>query len=294
MKKALLFIAGITLCILGIWIFRGQLFTGVQKATYEIPRQIRYGFTLSNKSDQLLEKTEFWTYAPVKQTATQQCEHIEASQPYELVEDELGNQILHFTFENFPPYASRVLTIKADLMMSGSANPIKNVGEQRFLKPEKFVESTQPSIVNAAQPLKMKEPSKTAERTFNFVSENISYAGYIQNERGALYALTHKKGDCTEYMYLFVALCRANTIPSRGIGGYICAQNMVLAPEAYHNWAEFYEKDVWKIADPQNKVFQTNSADYVAMRIIKESTDNDDWNFDRFRVKGEGLQVKMN
>ena len=112
-------------------------------------------------------------------------------------------------------------------------------------------------------------------------------------DRGALYALKYKKGDCTEYMHLFAALCRVNNIPARGIGGYICRGNCILKPSGYHNWAEFYDAGTWYSVDPQNKVFMKNSSDYIAMRIIGDTTGNPMGTYHRFRFKGEGLAVRM-
>ena len=117
--------------------------------------------------------------------------------------------------------------------------------------------------------------------------------GYSARDRGALYALREKKGDCTEFMYLFVALCRRAQIPARGLGGYVCPKNMILRPTDYHNWAEFYADGRWYIADPYRKVFMPQTLEYVATRIIGV-TDSPLGDFARFRFKGEGLKVEMN
>ena len=44
----------------------------------------------------------------------------------------------------------------------------------------------------------------------------------------ARHALETHAGDCTEYMALFVALCRRSGIPARGLGGYVCEKDKVL------------------------------------------------------------------
>ena len=95
-------------------------------------------------------------------------------------------------------------------------------------------------------------------------------------------------------MYLFVALCRANGMAARGIGGYVCSENTVLKPNDYHNWAEFYQDGAWRIADPQKKVFAQNQSDYIGMRVIGKSQKNPIGKFHRFRFEGKGLKVKMN
>jgi len=134
---------------------------------------------------------------------------------------------------------------------------------------------------------------KTAENIFNWVANNVKYSGYLSNDRGALYALSHKKGDCTEYMYLFTALCRASKIPARCIGGYICRKNSVLRPNGYHNWSEFYQDSTWRVVDPQNKNFMKDPSHYIAMKVFGSSSESSMGGYHRFRFKGDGLKVRM-
>jgi transglutaminase-like putative cysteine protease len=299
MKKAMIFTVSLCLCLVIIWtvkvhINQHKAASGFSPSEYTIPRQIQYLFTVQNTSKHLLKKAEFWTYAPVQQTAVQHCSKIESAHAYEVIIDDLGNQILHFTFDEFPPYATRIITVKAKLFLSKKANPVAVSNRRLFLKPEKFIESDDPQLCRLARELKTSTPLKTAERIFRWVVDNVQYAGYLINDRGALYALRNRKGDCTEFMYLFAALCRANNIPARCIGGYICKKNRILKPANYHNWAEFYLDGAWRISDPQNKIFMKDPSDYIAMRLIKGSINLPAQQFNRYRVKGEGLKVKMN
>jgi transglutaminase-like putative cysteine protease len=106
--------------------------------------------------------------------------------------------------------------------------------------------------------------------------------------------LKNRTGDCTEFMDLFAALSRANGIPARRIGGYVCRESGVVGPDDYHNWAEFYDGAAWRIADPQRKVFMEGPSRYVAIEIIAESPKNPMGTYHRVRVSGDGLKVKMN
>ncbi len=263
-------------------------------AGYTIAKNILYSYTLQNKTNRVIEKAELWAHAPVKQTASQRCQDLTANYPFQLIPDKDGNQVLYFTFENLAPYASRIITIKANLLVSRSANRIAAEPEASDLQPEKHIESDHPAIRRAAAKLQESDAIKTINAVFRWVASHVRYSGYAAQDRGALYALEHKKGDCTEYMDLFVALCRANGLPARRIGGYISPENAVLKARDYHNWGEFYVNGTWQIADPQNNVLMQNQDDYIAMRIIRASGDNPMGTYNRFRVKGEGLKVKMN
>jgi hypothetical protein len=265
---------------------------GAVESQYKIPRTVRYRFTLKNTGNRLLDKAEFWTYAPVKQTATQQVMRIDASHAHEILTDSLGNQVLHFVLANIPPYASKLVTITVELMLAQGVNSIQENQMQWFLAEEPFVEISHPEIQRLANRLKTTDDLRTSRRIFNWVARHIQYAGYIRDNRGALYALQQQRGDCTEYMYLFIALARVNGIAARGLGGYVYADDAILKPDDYHNWAEFYWADKWQLADPQNKVFMEKQSNYIAMRVISERSEIASSH--RFWYSGEGLSVRMN
>ena len=296
-KKKILYLTGISLCIVLSWmIFKKyrDVPLNLSEPDYSIARQIKYGFTLQNTTNRLLKHAEFWTYAPVKQTSTQRCMHLEASHPFQLILDDWGNQILHFTFKNLPPYAHRVVTIKADLMLANMPNPVQDNNLDDYLSVEKYIEAGNPLIKAQALTLKAQSPIQTSENIYQWVANHVTYSGFSGKDRGALYAFKSRKGDCTEFMYLFVALCRANQIPARCMGGYICRQNEILKPGGYHNWAEIYENGTWQPVDPQKRVFKENPSQFIAMRIFGDTVGNPMEDYHRFRFEGEGLKVLMN
>jgi len=261
-------------------------------ADYPVTRDIQYGFTLKNTTNHLLKEVEFWTYAPVRQTSTQRCLKLEVSQPYRLVVDDLENQVLYFRFENLAPYAAKSILIRARLQLSDTPDPVPLVYVRQFLQPEKNIESDHPEIRQFARKFMSSTPGQTAEKTYRWVAGNIRYAGYTKDSMGALYALRNRLGDCTEYMTLFAALCRANNIPARGLGGYGMKVNGVFDPGTYRNWAEFYDGGVWNVSDPQRQIFMKESSHYVAMQIIGVSSKNPMGESNRFRFQGEGIEVK--
>lgn len=298
MKRVLICALAIVLLSGMIWIFQAKLGSfsnpGQNLTHYSIPKQIHFSFTLQNTTNRIIKRAEFWTYAPVKQTATQKCVQIRSSHSYQLLTDDVGNQLLRFTFNSLPPYATKIISIKTDLLLSNDTYPLPENELHRYLGPEKYIESDDADLKHLAQKLKASDRLKTAQNIYRWVADNIRYAGYVKNARGARYALTHKKGDCTEFTNLFVALCRADRIPARGIGGYVLKGSGVVKPARYHNWAEFYDDGVWNTVDPQNSVFMQGHTDYVSMRIISASADTSLPIFSRFGFKGDGLKVSMN
>ncbi len=293
--KAKIIVSALSFClIIGLVAVSSFLKSRLPQPTYPFSRHVRYAYTLQNNTNRVVKDVEFRTYAPVKQTATQLCVHLKSSHPYQLLADEFANQILHFTFDLFPPYATKIVTIETDLLLADQANQMAVDNLAIFLRAEKYLESEAPAVSRLAGKLKVSKPLQTAENIFRWVVDNVRYTGYSRDARGARYALLHKEGDCTEFMYLFAALCRANNIPARCVGGYVYGESTILHPGDYHNWAEFYVDGVWRIADPQKKIIMKNQSSYIAMRIIAAVADGSMVQFKRFRFKGSGLQVKMN
>ncbi|MBN1903885.1 MAG: transglutaminase domain-containing protein [Deltaproteobacteria bacterium] len=264
-------------------------------SSYTIPRNIRMSFTIKNPTGELIKDTEFWTYAPVNKTSTQEVININSSHEYRLENDAMGDQIMFFNFPTIPPFTVKIIDIDVTLMLSESPQKISIDNQDNYLKPEKYCESDDPSIISLAESLKTKNAFESATNIYKWVSGNIAYSGYIKNMRGALYALENRKGDCTEYACLFTAFCRANHIASRTVGGFICNKDSILKPGEYHNWAEFYDDGYWKLSDTQKKVFVKNQADYIVFKILGESEHNIFKNENGlFGCSSEGVEVKMN
>jgi hypothetical protein len=294
MKKAktaaTIFCIALVMAALGGLVFRSP----TQMRGHLVPRHIQYGFTLENTSNRAVQNAELWAYAPVEQTATQRCERISPSHPSSVVRDTVGNRIIRFIFDLIPPYATKIVNIEAHLLLSETPNPSSLDDPRPFLRAEPYCEANDPAIRGLARALEATKPLKTVENIFKWVNANIRYSGYVRNARGALFALREKNGDCTEFMYLFVALCRADKIPARCMSGYLCKEDGQPKPNAFHNWAEFYLGGSWWISDPQNGVFMKDSSHYIAMRIINGHGDPAGPHFDRFQVKGQGLKGRMN
>lgn len=263
----------------------------VVTSSYPIERNIRYSYQLKNVSGEFLKEAEFWTYAPVKQTSSQQTLEIHSTAAYKLDSDEQGNQRLLYTVNNIPPYGTRTITINVKLAMSDNPNNLPSSDIRAFLTSEQYVEINSPVIKELSQKLASEKNKDTVESSYTWITQNLVDEGYVQNDRGALYAITNKKGDCTEYMYLLTALNRSNGIPSRGVSGFVVREDAVLQPHDYHNWALVLVDGLWQLVDPHKEVFMANSADYIAMRLLGGGNSNSS---QKLFGGGKGLEVVMN
>ncbi len=292
MKKTLPIFSYAALCMA---VLAMLLAPGLESSGSDFPtvRQIRYSFSVRNTTNRVLRHIDFWTYAPVPRNSIQRCLNLEVSYPCRSLMDSIGNQILHFSLVDLPPYGTRVLSINARVSFSDQSVPIPLEGLRPYMEPEEYIESDNPDIRRVAADLTDTSIPGTAERIFRWVSEHIQSYEFSGMDRGALFAYRNRRGDCSEATQLFVALCRAAGIPARGVGGYVHSKGVILDPDAYHHWAEFYADGAWHVADPQRKVFCEEQHRYCAMRIIGRTTGNPLGNHHRFRFVGDGLEVLM-
>lgn len=257
-----------------------------------IPRQIRLNLVIENPTNRTLVNQIVWLYAPVKRTATQQLEKLDINLPYQLTEDVLGNQIIKLQFDQFPPYGTKLVSIRADLLMSASPSPSQLKRSDLFLDEERYVEAGDPVIQSTAALVRTPQAVDTVGSIYQWVKSNMHYAGYMADDLGARYAVLNKRGDCTEYAYLVTALARANRIAARTLGGYVMDRNGTPRADEYHNWAEAYVGGTWQLLDAQKENFQIKAEQYVAMRIISSAVTNALGTSHRFRVQGE-VTVRM-
>jgi len=268
------------------------LFLSLAQPAAAAVRLVRYGFTVRNLSPRPLSRGVLWVRGPVAETSYQKCLGLDASREFELLHDEAGNQAMRFVFTALPPYAVRIVRVEArvDMRPEGKDIPVE---AGAFLGPEEFVETGAPAIVEAAARFSNGDPLARAGNIFQWVAAGVGYSGFSGEERGALFALENRSGDCSEFRDLFVALARATGIPARRVSGYVVPNDMIPKPGNWHDWAEFRHQGRWEIADPQQKVFMKRPQDYLAFRIFAGKP-SEIPPFARFRAEGEGLRARMN
>jgi transglutaminase-like putative cysteine protease len=278
----------------GVGIFTILYFLWQGQAEYSERRTFQYSFNIQNTGNELLKDAEFFVYSPVQRTANQSLLNLDTTHPYELLTDALGNRILRFRLDYIAPYETRIVRIRAELGISESSNKVPDIDPRQFLAPEKYIEINEPALIAVANRLKRDSSLETARSIYEWVSGYLEYKEYVEEDKGALYALDSKQGDCTEYMYLFNALARINGIPVRSMGGYVYPENATFKSRDYHNWSEAFIDGKWRIVDPQKKSFLENQSHYIAMRIITEESHPLLGNSHRFAYSDKALAVKMN
>lgn len=253
-------------------------------------RRLRFTITFSNPTNRKLDKQQFWCYLPANATYTQRLIGVEVSMAHQITSDVFGHSILELTFDEFPAFSQKIVSVTTEVEYKTKATTQQPLDFKAWLMPERFIESDDVNIKSLASTLRKSTKRDTAYAIFEWVRDNINYAGYIPEDLGAVQALQHRRGDCTEYADLVVALARACGLASRMIGGYVAEHDMAPRPQDYHNWAEIYLDDSWRLVDSQKGNWLESISQYIVFRIYRDAPTNLVEHAHRYRLKGD-LQV---
>lgn len=256
--------------------------------SYELQRTIRYSFLVTNDTAEHIESASFRVFAPVRRNSYQETGQITANQPFETHTDESGNQSLQFTLNNLAPHASWVINITAEIRLASAPQPY-DIGPETYLTAEPNIEVDAPELRELAA--RLAPDDNYVRRVTTWLHKNVADIGYVAEDRGARYAVTERKGDCTEFASAFVALARAGEIPSRMIGGFTVENSGKLRSENYHNWAEFRQGSGWALADAQNNIVDGGYGTYIAFHNFDRRSRLD--NIHRFLSYDQRLSVQM-
>ena len=111
---------------------------------------------------------------------------------------------------------------------------------KRYTEAEDLIQSDNLEICAKARNLTDSIPNVHDKifRIYDFVTSHVHFSNQ-EEERGALWALENESGDCSEYSYLFTALCRAIGVPAKAQAGF-AFQSTGRNIEDGHMWAEYY------------------------------------------------------
>jgi len=202
-----------------------------------------------------------------------------------------GNRIAHLSGA-VPPSGSIPVTIRfkvrrveesADLAQAQAKIPEPTGGAfAGYLGPDRLVPiDGQIKVVSA----KVGDPGgssyEQARAIYDYVIANMVYdkSGQGWGRGDAIYACDVKKGNCTDFHSLFIAIARSRGIPARfTIGFPLGAQSAGKVP-GYHCWAEFYAggqwvpvdaSEAWKHPELRQYYFGHLDADRVAFTMGRD------------------------
>lgn len=258
---------------------------------------VRYSFTVQNTSNETIGNAEFSTFSPLEHGPFQEVVSLESSHPFSSSTDRLGNRTISFNIKELPPFGSKVVTVTAHLKVWDTSVADYNMSDRESLY--QLIPESDPVLLDAVNSFSASglEPYKWAEALSEWVNRSMTDAGYISKDLGAEYALRELRGDCTEYMYLFLSIARSRGLPALGVAGFrIHGASSILDASDYHNWAYFKPEmsaRSWHLADPHGGNFDQHAGNYIAFAII-DTSDTNVQNSQRFFSYDSRVRVEMN
>ncbi|HZR63606.1 MAG TPA: transglutaminase domain-containing protein [Terriglobales bacterium] len=153
-----------------------------------------------------------------------------------------------------------------------------------FLGPDKLVPTTGLPAQLAAQATAEKDSGLAKARAiYDYVFANMKYdkSGTGWGHGDVLYACDAKKGNCTDFHSLFIAMARSQKIPARfEIGFPLPADKSSGEIPGYHCWAEFFTpengwipvdiSEAWKHQEKKDYFFGAHDANRVQFTIGRD------------------------
>ncbi len=241
------------------WISFIFVLTSVVQSSAQDSRHFtfHYGFTVKNVSQN--QKVRIW-FPMAHSDAFQEVKIISASGDLPLKktrESRFGNEAFYaeaskakkdeFHFEVFYD------VVRHERLTLGLNTPhlepveLSPKDRKEYLAPDALVPTTVLPADLAAKVVAGKSTQlQKARAIYDYVFENMRYdkTGTGWGRGDVLYACDAKKGNCTDFHSLFIAMARSQGIPSRFEIGFPLPPDKHSSDIAgYHCWAEFFEPD---------------------------------------------------
>lgn len=255
-----------------------------------VARRVRWQITVNNPTGEPVSNTEVRLFAPRRESAWQRLDFLSSQPAFVAVDDQHGNSVLRYTLD-LPPYGSAVISAEAAVSLFTASRPEGSGDPAGWLASEQFIESDSPDILAAAAPLRRSDPAATMRAVYDWVVAHLQEAPYAAQELGAHAALFAKRGDCTEYSDLTIALGRALGVPARLAAGFRLTDRPTLTAADYHNWAEAYWDGRWHLIDGIFKKFDSDTESYITFRI--RGAAEEPANSERFSTADPRLRIEM-
>lgn len=254
-------------------------------------RRLRFMVSLANPSARELADPTLWFYLPAHAPAGQRLLGAEASVPMQVLSDPLGHRIAQIRLPRLTPFARQLVSVavQVEIVDGPVMQPLEDAAG--WLANERFIETADPAIRALAMELRREGPLRTAQAIYEWVRTQLRYEGYVADDRGAAQALAQRRGDCTEYAFLAVALARANGIAARMVGGFVVAGDAAPRAQDYHNWAQLHLDGAWRLLDAQKERWLVSAEPYIAFRYYRDAVLNPVERAHRFQAT-EGLEVR--
>jgi hypothetical protein len=229
----------------------GENSVSVAEATNLRHSELAFDFLFRNDGPGLVTQLDVYVAIPESRD-NQRISGLSFSAPYTLLIDRYGQEVAYFQFANLS--AGQQVTVSWDTDVEIEAldygldpgavttwDQIPTDILSTYTSNESMYRLESTVIQDAAQAAAggATDPYWIARNVHDFVANRLTYVNdHRWDDAETVYLQQH--GSCTEYTFLFIALCRANGLPARYVGGSNHRQDGVYVDTVFHRWAEVY------------------------------------------------------
>lgn len=175
-------------------------------------------------------------------------------QPTEFVQDQWGQKFAHFFYENIKPGTFLIPTMKLKvknyhteyLIFPEKVGSLEEIPEEimkKYLIDGTKLDIHHPLIQEGVKKAigNEKHPYWMMRKIFDYICEKIDYKlKPLGGWNPAPTVLKRGTGSCSEYTFIFIAMCRASGLPARYAGSIVVRNKDKGIDDVYHRWAEVY------------------------------------------------------
>jgi len=184
-------------------------------------------------------------------------------EPTDILTDKWGQKIAHFRFSNVSPLDFTTVTMHAEAELyqnryfvfpnrvGGLGEITDKIREIYLIDDDKFALGD-PVIQQAVKKAVGDEtnPYWIGRKIFNYVIEHMEYE-LAGGWNIAPTVLARGNGSCSEYSFVYIAMCRAAGLPARYVGSIVIRGDDASWDDVFHRWVEIYLPNYgWIPVDP--------------------------------------------
>lgn len=196
----------------------------------------------------------------------------------DVVTDKWGMKTAHYSFENIEMNENKNIEMITEVTTYnvryfvfpdkvGNINEIPGDVKDLYLADNEKYQINHPLIQSTVKRVLGDEKNayQIARKLFNYLIDNMYYE-MVGGWNTAPAVLERGNGSCSEYSFVYIALCRAAGLPARYVGSVVIRGDYTSMDDVFHRWVEVYLPGYgWIPIDPSggDQNWPHRQADYI-------------------------------
>ncbi|MBD3162413.1 MAG: hypothetical protein GF346_08710 [Candidatus Eisenbacteria bacterium] len=235
------------------------------RVSEEVERSFRFRYDVRNDGPGMVKTASIHLAVPYEELENQMLLGPIRwdPQPDRFVEDRWGQEIAVFAYEDLQPGATATAQYSVPVRLGElhyafypeDVGPLKEVPTEvrslytaptsRLQLEEEIVRETARKVVGDET-----NPYWIGRKLFDWVRENLEYER-VGGWDVPTTLIKRGTGSCSEYAFLYIALCRSVGLPARYEGSVVVRGDDASVDDVYHRWCEIYLPRIgWMPVDP--------------------------------------------